>query len=182
MARRVRLYESSDARLGMTPGQYRHGGAGASISYTIVESPLGQLLVAATEKGVCRISLAVDDATLEGTLAKEFPWAEVSRDDGRLREWVGIVASIVCGDTPDAGAKLPLDVRGTAFQRRVWEALRQIPRGETRTYAEIADTIGQAESDAGRRQCLWEKPDAGRRAMPPRRAIRRRRGRLCAGD
>ena len=92
---------------------------------------------------MCRISLADDDATLEGTLAKEFPWAEVSRDDGRLREWVGIVASIVCGDTPDAGAKLPLDVRGTAFQRRVWEALRQIPRGETRTYAEIADTIGQ---------------------------------------
>ena len=138
-----RLYESSDARLGMTPGQYRHGGAGASISYTIVESPLGRLLVAATEKGVCRISLADDDATLEGTLAKEFPWAEVSRDDGRLREWVGIVASIVCGDTPDAGAELPLDVRGTAFQRRVWEALRQIPRGQTRTYAEIADTIGQ---------------------------------------
>ena len=138
-----RLYESSDTRLGMTPGQYRRGGAGAAISYTIVDSALGRLLVAATEKGVCRISLADDDATLEGTLASEFPRAERTRDDDTLQAWVGIVASVVCGETPDASAELPLDVRGTAFQRRVWEALRQIPRGETRTYMEIADTIGQ---------------------------------------
>ena len=138
-----RLYESSDARLGMTPGQYRRGGAGASISYTIVDSALGRLLVAATEKGVCRISLADDDATLVGTLEKEFPRAARTRDDGRLQEWVGIVASVACGEAPDAGAELPLDVRGTAFQRRVWEALRQIPRGETRTYMEIANAIGQ---------------------------------------
>ena len=138
-----RLYESSDARLGMTPGQYRRGGAGASISYTIVDSALGRLLVAATEKGVCRISLADDDATLVGTLVKEFPRAERTRDDHTLQEWVSIVANVVCGDTPDTSAELPLDVRGTAFQRRVWEALRRIPRGETRTYSQIAEDIGQ---------------------------------------
>ena len=170
-----RLYESSDARLGMTPGQYRRGGAGASISYTIVDSALGRLLVAATEKGVCRISLADDDATLESTLAKEFPRAELSRDDGRLREWVGIVANVVCGDAPDVEATLPLDVQGTAFQRRVWEALRQIPRGETRTYIGDRRRHRAAKRDARRRKRLWKEPNTHRRPLPPRSPLRRRR-------
>ena len=138
-----RLYESSDAHLGMTPGQYRRGGVGARITYTIADSALGRLLVAATHKGVCRISLADDDESLEAALRKEFPQAEQSRDFGPLSEWVEIVTRIVDGGSPNSDVQLPLDVRGTAFQRRVWEALRQIPRGETRTYSEVAQEIGQ---------------------------------------
>ncbi len=138
-----RLYESSDAHLGMTPGQYRNGGVGVSITYAIVDSPLGRLLVAGTDKGVCRISLADDDESLETALRKEFPQAEQSRDTGPLSEWVEIVACVVDGESPDEVTDLPMDVRGTAFQRRVWEALRRIPRGETRTYSEIAQEIGQ---------------------------------------
>lgn len=138
-----RLYESSDAHLGMTPGQYRSGGVGISITYVIVDSPLGRLLVAGTEKGVCRISIADNDRSLVLALRKEFPQAEQAKDSGPLSRWVAAVARIVCGEMPDAATELPLDVRGTAFQRRVWEALRRIPRGETRTYSQIADDIGQ---------------------------------------
>ena len=138
-----RLYESSDAHLGMTPGQYRNGGVGVSITYAIVDSPLGRLLVAGTNKGVCRISLADDDESLETALRKEFPQAERLRDSGPLSEWLKIVARVVDGQSPDEMTDLPMDVRGTAFQRRVWEALRRIPRGETRTYSEVAQEIGQ---------------------------------------
>ena len=138
-----RLYESSDAHLGMTPGQYRKGGVGISINYAIVDSPLGRLLVAGTDKGVCRISLADDDESLEVALRKEFPLAEQAKDSGHLSEWIETVARLVAGEPPDIDTDLPLDVRGTAFQRRVWEALRRIPRGETRTYSQIAEDIGQ---------------------------------------
>ena len=123
-----RLYESSDAHLGMTPGQYRKGGVGISINYAIVDSPLGRLLVAGTDKGVCRISIADDDESLVLALTKEFPQALQSRDTGPLSQWIEIVARAVAGEPSDADAELPLDVRGTAFQRRVWEALRRIPR------------------------------------------------------
>ncbi len=138
-----RLYEKSDARLGMTPGQYKQGGAGASISYAIVDSSMGRLLVAATEKGVCRIALADDDQTLENALEREFPRATRTPDDGPLQEWVGRVARIVGGQPQESADSVPLDVQGTAFQRRVWEALRRIPQGETRTYTEVATAIGQ---------------------------------------
>lgn len=138
-----RLYESSDQHLGMTPGQYRRGGDGAQITYAIADSALGRLLVAATQKGVCRISLADDDESLEAALRKEFPQAEQSRDFGPLSEWVEIVTRVVDGGSPNSDVQLPLDVRGTAFQRRVWETLRQIPQGETRTYSEVAKEIGQ---------------------------------------
>ncbi len=141
-----RLYESSDTHLGMTPGQYMRGGAGVFIHYTIIESALGRLLVAATAKGVCRISLADEDRILEDMLAREFPHAERIRDDGKLQEWAGTVEAVVRGERPGADVALPLDVRGTAFQRRVWEVLRRIPRGETRTYAEIANAIQQPKA------------------------------------
>ena len=141
-----RLYESSDQRLGMTPGQYRRGGAGAAITYTIVDTDLGRLLVAATGKGVCRISLAGDDESLEAALGREFPQAERKEDSGVLEEWASIVAGLVSGATPRPSAQLPLDVQGTAFQRRVWEALRDIPLGQTRSYSEVAVAIGEPKA------------------------------------
>ena len=138
-----RLYEKSDSQLGMTPGQYKRGGSGAAIIYVIVDSSLGRLMVAATDKGVCKISLADNDESLEAALDREFPQARRTRDSGLLQEWAGVVAELVNGATPRPSAQLPLDVQGTAFQRRVWEALRGIPLGETRTYSEVADAIGQ---------------------------------------
>ena len=141
-----RLYEKSNTQLGMTPGQYKRGGRGAAIIYVIVDSDLGRLLVAATDKGVCKISLADDDESLEAALGREFPQAERTRDSGLLQEWAGGVADLVNGATPKPSGQLPLDVQGTAFQRRVWEALRDIPLGETRTYADVADAIGQPKA------------------------------------
>jgi AraC family transcriptional regulator of adaptative response/methylated-DNA-[protein]-cysteine methyltransferase len=135
-----RLYESAHHHLGMTPGSYRAGGAGATIAYTVVDSPLGRLLVAATDRGVCMISLGDTDAEVEGRLRRELHAAVLQRDDDGLRSAVAGVLPLVEGVVP--ASELPLDVRGTAFQRRVWEALRRIPRGETRTYGEVAAAIG----------------------------------------
>ena len=138
-----RLYESADARLGMTPGQYRNGGDGIAIAYAIADSPLGKLLVARTERGICRIAIADDHATLEKMLAHEFPHASIAHDDDGLSTLVEAVAGLLSGQGVNGAAELPLDVRGTAFQRRVWEALRRIPRGETRTYSQVSEDIGQ---------------------------------------
>jgi len=136
-----RLYESAHDHLGMTPASYRAGGAGATVMYTIVDSPLGQLIVAATERGLCQISLADSAAEAERRLRREFHAADIERDDAGLRGVVAEVLHRIDGRAPSA--ELPLDVRGTAFQRRVWEELRRIPLGETRTYGEIAAAIDE---------------------------------------
>jgi AraC family transcriptional regulator of adaptative response/methylated-DNA-[protein]-cysteine methyltransferase len=136
-----RLYEQSDARLGMTPATYGAGGAGATISFTVARSNLGALVVGTTERGVCWISIGPDDATVEARLREQFPAAaSVRRDDGALAPVVAEVLRRVEGEQPHA--ELPLDVRGTAFQLRVWQELQRIPRGETSTYGELAETIG----------------------------------------
>lgn len=135
-----RLYESAHSHLGMTPASYRDGGAGATIAWTVTDSDLGRLLVAATERGLCFIQLGNDDATLEARLVDEFPRADLARDDAALGALVDAVLQRVAGEpTP---TDIPLDITGTAFQRRVWEALRHIPYGEVRTYGEIAAAIG----------------------------------------
>lgn len=134
-----RLYEQT--RLGMTPTIYRRGGAGQTIHYTITDSPLGRLLVAATGQGVCFISLADSDKTLEAALRGDYHAATIKRDDASLRQWVRAVLSYLNGKEPHL--ELPLDIQGTAFQRQVWEALRAIPYGETRTYGQIAKAIGK---------------------------------------
>lgn len=136
-----RLYEQSDARLGMTPASYGARGAGARIAFTAVASPLGRLLVAATARGVCRVALGDDDAALERRLRDEFSAADVVRDDVALRGTVTEVLRLVAGEEPSFA--LPVDVRGTAFQLRVWRALTAIPRGETRSYREIAEEVGK---------------------------------------
>lgn len=135
-----RLYESAHSHLGMTPASYRAGGAGATIAWTVVDCDLGRLLVAATDRGLCFIQLGDDDAALEDRLAAEFPKAVLTRDDAALGALVDAVLQRVAGEP--APVAIPLDITGTAFQRRVWEALRHIPYGEVRTYGEIAAEIG----------------------------------------
>lgn len=135
-----RLYESANDHLGMTPGSYRAGGPGATIAYTVVDSPLGRLLVAATPQGICKITIGDSDDDVERSLVREFPAATIERDDTTLRDMVVGVLARLDGRAPVA--ELPLDLRGTAFQRQVWEALRRIPVGETRTYGAIAAEIG----------------------------------------
>lgn len=136
-----RVYERADAQLGMTPATYGRGGRGTRIAYAIVPCPLGRLLVAATERGICRISLGDGAAELESGLRSEFPAAEIRRDDATLGKWVEAILRHLEGREPHLD--LPLDVRATAFQRRVWETLRAIPYGNTRSYAEVARAIGK---------------------------------------
>ncbi len=138
-----RLYETSTAALGMTPRVMREGGAGLRIRYCMTGSPLGRMLVAATDMGVCSITFGKNDAELLAGLREGFSKAELvaaKGNTGWLADAVEFVASQL-SEHPLA-AKFPLDVRATAFQQRVWKALREIPRGETRSYSELAAQIG----------------------------------------
>ncbi|HYY57617.1 MAG TPA: bifunctional DNA-binding transcriptional regulator/O6-methylguanine-DNA methyltransferase Ada [Pyrinomonadaceae bacterium] len=136
-----RLYEKASERLGMTPATYRRGGKGMNINYAIVNCDLGRLLVAATERGICGVSLGDRDDALVASLAAEYPAARIQKDEQCLSEWVeGLSHYLDAGrDNPD----LPLDLRATAFQLKVWEELRRIPYGETRSYKQVAEAIGQ---------------------------------------
>ena len=134
-----RLYEQSPDQLGMTPGAYRRGGPGLEISYTILESPLGLLLVAATEIGICFISLGDDEAALESALEKEYPASEIRKGETPLTEWTQAILRHLSGQLPHLD--LPTDLRATAFERLVWEQLNRIPYGETRSYSDIAAAI-----------------------------------------
>jgi AraC family transcriptional regulator, regulatory protein of adaptative response / methylated-DNA-[protein]-cysteine methyltransferase len=138
-----RLYERAPSQLGMTPTVYRRGGPGMHINYTIVDCALGRLLVAATAKGICAVSLGDSDTVLESALFSEYPAAEITRDgDGvSLRQWVNALVSHLNGQQPHID--LPLDVQATAFQWRVWQELQAIPYGSTRSYSQIAQALGQ---------------------------------------
>ena len=139
-----RVYEGAPRLLGMTPGAYRKGGEGMEIRYTIVDSPYGRLLVGATDRGVCSVILGDREATLARELATQFPNAtrtRVDEGDGWLARLVRHVAEQV--KRPAATGSIPLDLHGTAFQYRVWEALLAIPAGETRTYTQLARQVGK---------------------------------------
>jgi O-6-methylguanine DNA methyltransferase len=114
------------------------------ITYTLVDSPLGRVLVAATERGVCAVSLGVPNARLESALREEYPAADIRRHDARLRPFARRLLNHIAGRLPDLD--LPLDILATAFQSKVWEALRAIPYGQTRSYKEIAQRIGQPKA------------------------------------
>lgn len=133
------LYQSARAGLGMTPAAYRRGGRGERVRFATAPTAAGALLVAVTDRGVCAVSLGDDDAALERALRRELPAAEVARDDGGLAAWLSAIARQVEGGPP---ADVPLDLRGTAFQLRVWRALREIPPGETRSYGALAAAVG----------------------------------------
>ncbi len=136
-----RVYERAGAALGMTPATYAKGGQGASIFYALTPCPLGRLLVAATLRGVCFVALGTRDGELVAQLHREYPAAaEIARDDELLGQSVAAILEMIDGAEPHAG--LPLDIRFTAFQRRVWEELTRIPPGETRSYREIAAALG----------------------------------------
>jgi AraC family transcriptional regulator of adaptative response/methylated-DNA-[protein]-cysteine methyltransferase len=128
----------------MTPAKYSAGGAGMRIGYTIASCDFGRILVAATDRGVSAVRFGARDAALERMLRDEYPAAQIARDDSAMRPWLEGVLRTVSGD--ETQPHLPLDIRATAFRLRVWDALRRIPRGETRTYAEIAAEIGEPKA------------------------------------
>jgi AraC family transcriptional regulator of adaptative response/methylated-DNA-[protein]-cysteine methyltransferase len=139
-----RVYESSDKALGMTPATYAKGGAGAHIDYTTVDSDYGRVLVAATQKGIAAVFLGDSDRALEHDLKRDFPAADITRNDQALAPRVKGVLARLYGRKPSAldAADVPLDIVGTAFQWKVWKALTEIPPGQTRSYGEIAKRIG----------------------------------------
>jgi len=142
------LYEKSSAHLGMTPATYGRGGRGMRIIYTIANCSLGRLLVAATERGVCSVALGDSDAELVKGLFAEYPNASIDSKDTAispaLNLWLNQVLEHVNGKSPRID--LPLDIQATAFQWRVWNELRQIPLGATRSYQEIAKAIGKPKA------------------------------------
>ncbi|HWT99285.1 MAG TPA: methylated-DNA--[protein]-cysteine S-methyltransferase [Terriglobales bacterium] len=164
-----RVYERADAALGMTPASYARGGKGARITYGIADCPLGKILVAATERGLCQVALGENMRTLIGQLEAEFPAAsELCRDDRTVAVYIDELMRRMAGELPHAA--LPLDIRATAFQQRVWAELSRIPRGETRSYGAIAAAIGQPGAAQAVGQACGSNPVA--LAIPCHRALR----------
>ena len=139
-----RVYERSNAQLGMTPATYRKGGLGMKLSYIIAKSPLGKVLVAATERGVSAVYLGDDESKLVAELRDEYPRAEIAPASNGFERWVKEVLQRIDGRPPHI--ELPLDLQATAFQRRVWKELQRIPRGRTRTYSQVARSLGQPKA------------------------------------
>jgi AraC family transcriptional regulator, regulatory protein of adaptative response / methylated-DNA-[protein]-cysteine methyltransferase len=139
-----RVYERSNAQLGMTPATYRKGGMGMKIGYTIAKSPVGKVLVAATERGVSAVYLGDAENALVAALREEYPRAEIAPATDSFQRWVREIVQRIEGKQP--GLELPLDLQATAFQRRVWRELQRIPRGRTRTYSQVARSLGQPKA------------------------------------
>jgi AraC family transcriptional regulator, regulatory protein of adaptative response / methylated-DNA-[protein]-cysteine methyltransferase len=163
-----RLYERSNAQLGMTPATYKKHGKGAEIAFTLADCPLGRLLVAATERGICAVCLGDSDKMLEAWLREDYVAARIERDETRLGGWVKLIIAHLEGKVP--ALSLPLDLQATSFQWRVWRELQRIPYGSTASYSEIARRIGQpravravANACAGNRAAL---------VIPCHRAVR----------
>jgi AraC family transcriptional regulator of adaptative response/methylated-DNA-[protein]-cysteine methyltransferase len=153
-----RVYEKSDEVLGMTPAAFRRGGAGVRIGYTIADAPLGRVLVATTDRGVCAVALGASDAEVERALRKDFPNAELVHDDEAHQTWVRAVLARVRRPSAEKSNRIPLDVNGTAFQMKVWAALQAIPAGEQRSYKEIATALGNPNAvRAVARACATNK-------------------------
>ena len=136
-----RAYEAAPNGLGMTPGTRRRGGKGETIRFTIVPTPLGQAIVAATPRGICMTALGEDAASLEAELRQRFPAATLVAGDQALAGWAARIVAFIT--RPGAPPDLPLDISGTAFQAQVWRALQKIPPGRTMTYSEIAAALGR---------------------------------------
>jgi AraC family transcriptional regulator of adaptative response/methylated-DNA-[protein]-cysteine methyltransferase len=163
-----RFYTEAPGRLGMRPAQFRQGGTGAAIRFAVGECSLGTILVAATEVGVCAIEFGDDADALVRSLQDRFPRAELIGGDAAFEELVATIVGHV--ESPSGSLDLPLDVRGTAFQQRVWAALRAVPTGSTASYAEIARAIGCPSSARAVAQACAANPLAV--AIPCHRVVR----------
>ncbi|QSX79912.1 methylated-DNA--[protein]-cysteine S-methyltransferase [Lysobacter solisilvae] len=137
-----RVYEAGAARLGMTPARYRAGGEGEDIRWSLLDTSLGQALVATTRRGICMVELGRDADALEATLRAEFPKARLERVDAGRDEFLAPRLQAVADALAGRPSEVATDLIGTAFQKRVWDALMKIPRGQTRSYAELANALG----------------------------------------
>jgi AraC family transcriptional regulator, regulatory protein of adaptative response / methylated-DNA-[protein]-cysteine methyltransferase len=164
-----RLYERASSQLGMTPDKYRRGAIAMRIRFTFADSPLGRMLVAATEKGLCAIQFGDSEEQLEQGLRHEFPFAQHRRDDDGLSAWKQTLLARLRGQK--LNTSLPLDIQATAFQRRVWEYLQTIPYGATRSYSEVASAIGDPKATRAVAQACARNRIA--LAIPCHRVIRR---------
>jgi AraC family transcriptional regulator of adaptative response/methylated-DNA-[protein]-cysteine methyltransferase len=164
-----RLYERAGELLGMTPSRYKEGAAGVPIRYGLAKTSLGWLLAAATDRGICAISLGDAPGPLVGGLRERFPRADLREGNRAFGGWLARVVALV--ESPGRGTDLPLDIRGTAFQRRVWDALRGIPAGETASYAEIAARVGRPGAARAVARACASNPLAV--AVPCHRAVRK---------
>lgn len=163
-----RVYERAGDALGMTPATYAKGGQGATIGYAVAPSRLGPLLAAATGRGICFVAVGRPEPKLVRALTEEFPAATLTRDDGALATALAAILAHIDGSTPSID--LPLDIRATAFQRRVWAALRSIPAGETWTYAQLAAHIGHPGAQRAVGRACATNPVA--LVIPCHRAVR----------
>jgi AraC family transcriptional regulator, regulatory protein of adaptative response / methylated-DNA-[protein]-cysteine methyltransferase len=164
-----RFYEQADAVLGMKPSSYRAGGANTQIRFAVGQCSLGAILVAQSERGICAILLGDDPDALARDLQDRFPRAELIGGDGDFETLVAQVVGFV--ETPRVGLDLPLDIRGTAFQQRVWNALRAIPPGKRLSYAELARRIGAPKATRAVASACAANPIAV--AIPCHRVVRR---------
>jgi AraC family transcriptional regulator, regulatory protein of adaptative response / methylated-DNA-[protein]-cysteine methyltransferase len=164
-----RLYERTASQLGMTPDKYRRGAIAAPIRYTFADSPLGRMLIAATDKGICAIQFAGSDDELEQGLRHEFPFANRKRDNEAMQPWKENLLRQMRGQRLNGA--LPLDIQATAFQRRVWTHLQSIPFGTTRSYAAVAKAIGQPTATRAVARACATNPVAV--AIPCHRVVRK---------
>jgi len=163
-----RLYERTASQLGMTPDKYRRGAIAAVIHYICADSPLGRMLIAATDRGICAIQFARSDGELLEGLKREFPFAARKQDEGRLRTWAKTFLLQLQGKKLDDS--LPLDIRATAFQRRVWTYLQTIPFGATKSYSQVAKGICQPRAVRAVARACATNPVAV--AIPCHRVVR----------
>src|SRR5215469_5820768 len=163
-----RLYERTASQLGMTPDKYRRGAIAAPICYTCADSPLGRMLIAATDKGICAIQFADSDEELAHGLKHEFPFAIRRRDDSGMKQWKDDLLQQMRGQK--LNANLPLDIKSTAFQRRVWTYLQSIPFGSTKSYSQVAKGIGEPTATRAVARACATNPVAV--AIPCHRVVR----------
>ena len=163
-----RLYEKTSSQLGMTPDKYRRGAIAAKVCYACTDSPLGRMLIAATDRGICSIQFGRSDGELLEGLKREFPFAARKPDEGALQTLIGAVLAKMSGAELDTA--LPLDIRSTAFQRRVWTYLQSIPFGATKSYIQVAKGIGQPTASRAVARACAANPVAV--AIPCHRVVR----------